>query len=246
MTLCVYILMFRKQIKNFFHKLFISNNFALERSLIPAIIPTSKENLTETLERLSFADEMQIDVVDGEFVPFVSWPYEPEGQVGEVSEMLQKYFVEVDLMVIRAVSAGREWQAAGAKRLIFHLEGLTQHEAETALSLKDDNCEIGFAINNDTDLSLLVSYINKLDFVQLMGIKEIGSQGQPFDERVLERIKTLRKSFPHLIISVDGAVSMETAGKLIAAGANRLVSGSAILKADEPKEAYKKISEILN
>ena len=61
-----------------------------------------------------------------------------------------------------------------------------------------------------------------------MGIEKIGFQGEPFDERVLDQIKALRKQFPEVTISVDGAVDFDTAPELIEAGANRLVAGSAI------------------
>ena len=72
-----------------------------------------------------------------------------------------------------------------------------------------------------------------IDFVQFMGIENIGYQGEPFDERVFEKIRELRERFPDTIISVDGGVSLENADKLIEAGANRLVSGSAIFESGD-------------
>ena len=71
-----------------------------------------------------------------------------------------------------------------------------------------------------------------------MGIAKIGSQGQPFDERVLERVRVLRAEYPELTISIDGSVNVETVVLLSQAGADRFVSGSAILKAKNPAEAF--------
>ena len=71
-----------------------------------------------------------------------------------------------------------------------------------------------------------------------MGIKEIGSQGQPFDERVLSRIRELKSIAPAILVSIDGSVTTETLPRLKEAGALRFISGSAILKAEEPREAF--------
>ena len=69
-----------------------------------------------------------------------------------------------------------------------------------------------------------------------MGIEKIGYQGQPFDERVIDQVKALRKEYPELIISVDGGVSFDTAPRLIEAGANRLVVGSVIFNSLDIRE----------
>ena len=81
------------------------------------------------------------------------------------------------------------------------------------------------------------------DFVQFMGIKKIGYQGQEFDTEVLDKISDLRKNFPDTIISVDGGVNFENAQDIVEAGVNRLVSGSAIYESDNIREA---ITELTN
>jgi pentose-5-phosphate-3-epimerase len=75
-----------------------------------------------------------------------------------------------------------------------------------------------------------------------MGIKHIGSQGQPFDERVLERVAKLRALYPSRTISIDGSVNRETLPQLKAAGADRFVSGSAILNQPDPVLAYTELT----
>jgi len=123
----------------------------------------------------------------------------------------------------------------GAKRIIFHLEaeGDLQEFKEFLEGIDlyiRDNTQIGVAINTTTPIRQLADLISNIDFVQCMGIEHIGYQGEPFDERVIDQIKSLRKEYPELIIAVDGGVNFETAPRLIKAGANRLVVGSAIFK----------------
>jgi ribulose-phosphate 3-epimerase len=78
-----------------------------------------------------------------------------------------------------------------------------------------------------------------------MGIARIGSQGNPFDERVLERIRALKSLYPDLEVSIDGSVRAETLPSLIEAGATRFAVGSAILHAEDPEEAYRTLSSIV-
>jgi len=85
-----------------------------------------------------------------------------------------------------------------------------------------------------------------LDFVQLMGIKKIGAQGQPFDEPTLARAKELRTKFPDLEIAVDGSVNGTTISQLLAAGVNRFAPGSAISRANDPILAFKELSALIN
>ncbi|MBX4211051.1 ribulose-phosphate 3-epimerase, partial [Candidatus Parcubacteria bacterium] len=108
------------------------------------------------------------------------------------------------------------------------------------------NIELGVAINPDTPNEKIAPYIKDVDFVQCMGIAKIGFQSQPFDTRVLDKIRSLRLAYPDLIISVDGGVSLETAPKLVEAGCNRLVSGSVIFNSTHIKETIAQFEQILN
>ena len=212
--------------------------------IIPAIIPTSLAELKSTLDRVTLADRIQSDVDDGKFLPFTSWPYEPKGAAEEVSDYLASKPTEIDLMVSDPVWAGQEWLLAGAKGLIFHLESL--QDPKEALALADEfSFDIGFSINNDTPLESLYPYIKSIDFVQIMGIDKIGQQGQPFDSRSLERIAELSALYPDTIISVDGGVTEASIKNLKEAGARRFVSGSAILKADNPEEKYREMLKMI-
>ena len=76
-----------------------------------------------------------------------------------------------------------------------------------------------------------------------MGIKKIGYQGQPFDEEVLKKIKDLRKKYPDITISVDGGVSFDNYKDLAKAGANKLISGSALYESENIKEAWEEMEK---
>lgn len=212
--------------------------------IAPAIIPRSRADLEMKLALVAFAPRVQIDVVDHSFNDQASWPYVPPGRPSDVKDHLKLTTVEVDLMAEEAVTAGREWLLNGAKALVFHLENLTDPEAAVDLR-KDFDLELGFAIGNDTPLEYLYPHIEQIDFVQLMGIGNIGLQGQPFDPRVLGRIATLRHLYPNLVISIDGGVNADTIRELQAAGANRFVVGSAILQAKQPEQSYRHLLKII-
>jgi ribulose-phosphate 3-epimerase len=206
--------------------------------IIPAIIPESFDHLTACIERVRpFAQEVQVDIVDGVFVPFTSWPYGEGGDVSALAQFTDSLDVEVDLMIHDPEAYLDAYARTGVASIVVHLESVTNieyvlaHRAQYAYRL-------ALSINNDTPLDALIPYIPHIDYVQFMGIAQIGSQGQPFDERVLERIAAVRSLYPSFMISIDGSVNGETAPHLRAAGADRLVSGSAILKAADPRVAY--------
>lgn len=211
--------------------------------IVPAIIPTSLTYLKDTIEAVSFAHEIQIDVVDGVFVPFSSWPYEPIGSPAEASALIDPYTVEIDLMVEKPIPAALAWHEAGAEMYVFHIETLSVAELE-AIGNRMRGRTIGISANNDTPLETLFEYAPFADYFQLMGIRAIGSQGQPFDEAVLERIKLVKDAYPNRIVSIDGSVNVDTLPRLKEAGADRFISGSGILKAETPQKGFEALASV--
>ncbi len=212
--------------------------------IVPAIIPKSAEDLKQTLAKLPFVHEVQIDVVDGKFVPFTSWPYSPSGIPKDLKTETDKFTIEIDLMVKEPVVAATAWLEAGADMLVFHIESLSlerlkMFKATTSVS-------IGVSALNDTPLEVFLPYIEVADYVQLMGISQIGTQGQGFDERVLERIIAIKTKFKNKLISIDGSVNKNTILALKEAGADRFVTGSAILSAENPQQAYLELYSLIN
>ena len=222
--------------------------------IIPAIMLQSFGDLRETVERfVGLVKVVQIDVMDGIFVPSSDWPYieKDEDQLLPFSRgeeelpFIHEVAYEIDLMVANPKREGIRWLSAGAERLVFHIESIDISDAEElAVAFRsaamhdirgDDarhavSVEIGIALNTDTPNKNIEHVLPYVDFVQCMGITKIGYQGQPFDDRVIEKIVDLREHHPDVIISVDGGVNLDTAPRLIRAGATRLVAGSAVLK----------------
>lgn len=208
--------------------------------IIPAIMPKSYDDLVEKMRLfVGVVPLVQLDIMDGRFVMARTWPYFPGDQhfariVSEEEGMpeWETLGFEVDLMVGRPEEAILQWIRAGASRIIVHVEGMKDFEAIRE-AIPEGLIELGLALNTTTSLSTIESYLDRIDFVQCMGIARIGFQGEEFDERVLAHIRALRASRPDMPISVDGAVNFETARVLVDAGATRLVSGSAILESDD-------------
>ena len=124
------------------------------------------------------------------------------------------------------------------KKYGYYGDSIVGIEIGIALNIKTPNEDIyKFFELNDAGRSLI-------DFVQFMGIREIGYQGQYFDERVLGKIRELRQSHSDTIISVDGGVTFENAHEIVEAGVNRLVSGSAIYESENIKEAIEEMKII--
>lgn len=212
--------------------------------IVPAVIPTSIEALSTQVVQLAGIPELHLDVVDGSFVSNISWPYEPAGEPAEVAQVLAGVSLEVDLMVNDPLPAAKAWIDAGADLLVFHVETISFEDfksfAETA------TISVGICAIQDTKDEVLAPYLSVADYVQVMGIAQIGSQGQPFDERVFERILWLRTIMPHLPISIDGGVNVDTLPKIIPHNLHRYIVGSAIVGQKNPQEAYAHLVELVS
>lgn len=199
--------------------------------IVPAILPKSFEELEQGLARLSgVAPLIQIDLV-GENVL--------SGQ--ETIPLWEEFDFEADSMLPNPVAEVRYCIDLGFSRIVVHADALGAKEAMTMLQETregDFAIQVGVALQSADSPEELTEFVGLFDYVQVMGIAHIGSQGQPFDPRAIALIKELRVQFPELIIQVDGAVAPHVR-ELVAAGANRLVIGSAIMRAENPREVYK-------
>jgi ribulose-phosphate 3-epimerase len=198
----------------------------------------------ETCAQLAFSPEYHLDVVDGQFVPAASWPYSPVGHPAEVQQFTDAYTLEVDLMVLDPLPAAEAWEAAGADMLVFHIE--TVSVEDLAAFASRTRATIGVSLHGDTPLADLTPYVPFAEYVQLMGIRTIGAQGLPFDERVLEWIPAVQKLYPEMMVSVDGSVNATTLPRLVAAGANRFICGSAIVGQPDPAAAHAALRALIN
>ena len=218
--------------------------------IIPAVLPKDFFELKDKLELIKdVAKTAQIDVCDGQFVPTATWPYKRQDDSYE--KILreedglpgwEKLLFEIDLMVNYPERIVEEWVTAGATRIIIHVEA--KGDVAEAIRILKDRVEIGLALGMQTPIEAIVPYIGDIASVQLMGIDNIGLQGQAFDIKVVDKVRAIRAAYPDLMISVDGGVSLETAALLVEAGVNRLVVGSAIFNSDNPIEAVAKFKKL--
>jgi ribulose-phosphate 3-epimerase len=212
------------------------------KHIAPAIIPESLAHLRESLALVRpFTREVQVDIVDGDFVPFTSWPYVPKASVEDLALFTPTFTIEMDLMVRRPEEVIPLYARVGVRSMVVHVES-TEDLGRIFMQRRELGFSLGLSVGNDTPLSHVTDHIEEIDYVQLMGIAHIGSQGQPFDVRVLERIAFLKERYPKLMVSVDGGVKEDTLPKLIEAGADRAVAGSAIFAAEDPEAAYAHLS----
>ena len=220
--------------------------------IIPAIMPKTYDDLAEKMGLFAgVVSLIQVDVTDGKFTSNRTWPYNARDEhfaqimvEGEGMPEWELLDFEADLMVENPEDAAGKWVAAGARRIVVHIEGVSDFEA-IRNAVPQDVVELGLALNPATPLSSVEPFLDQVDFVQCMGIANIGFQGEVFDERVLEHIRALRALRPELPISVDGGVNFETARTLVDAGAMRLVSGSAILKSGDVSLAIEEMRNLV-
>jgi ribulose-phosphate 3-epimerase len=214
--------------------------------IVPAVIPKDAAEVIAMTKALAFSHEFHLDLVDGKFVKAVCWPFEPLGEAIAVKPHTDKFTLEVDLMVENPIKAAREWIKAGADMLVFHIETIDVVSFIDFVEHTDRSVTVGVSFHGDTPVEALFPYATHADYVQIMGIHTIGSQGQPFDESTFDKIKKIRSEFPQLPISVDGSVNKETISRLMKAGVDRLIVGSAIVGQANPETAYRELHELAN
>jgi ribulose-phosphate 3-epimerase len=230
--------------------------------VIPAILPKDLDDLRDKMAQVSGqAPLVQIDVCDGKFVPSKSWPY-VKGGMDEFARITAEdegfpfwdsLDFEIDLMVKNPEEIAHQWVMAGAKRLVLHVESapnildiIEKLRGEYGAAKEETfGLEIGVALDirtsNDAAYEILDMIDEEgdsiIDFVQFMGIDNVGFQGQEFNDQVLEKISDLRNAYPNIPISVDGGVSYDNAADLISAGTTRLISGSVVFESGDIAKA---------
>lgn len=217
-----------------------------EKKLAPSILASNFLRLEEDLEMInnSNAHWLHIDIMDGNFVPNISFG---PAIVKSMKTVCSKIF-DVHLMIERPEWMIPAFVDAGADQITVHLE-TCHHLHRTIELIKSQGLKAGVAINPHNNIELLDDVLEDLDLILVMSVNP-GFGGQKFIYRSLNKIKQLRE---RLItrnlkkdIVVDGGVGLHNAEVILDAGANVLVAGSSILKAENPSGTIDKFLEILD
>ena len=206
--------------------------------IIPSVIANSFE---EVKQKITQIDDLtawaQLDIMDGKFVDPTTW------KTADDLEMLDgKIRLDVHLMVVKPEDELKLWLSF-VDRILVHVEA-TDHLAEIVEVFKGTPAKLGLVLKIDTPLDVLEDFATEISYVQLMSIDTLGYYGGKFDERIYDRIRQIKKTYPQIMVGIDGGVNLDNAFKLKEAGADNLIVGSAIWNSENIQETIKKFQAL--
>ena len=210
----------------------------------PSLLSADFLHLSKDIEMVnrSQADWFHLDIMDGVFVPNISYGLPV---VSQIKKMATKP-LDVHLMIVQPERYVEAFHKAGADILTVHYETCT-HLHRTIQQIKAQGMKAGVSLNPHTPVSLLEDVIEDIDVVLLMSVNP-GFGGQSFIEQTINKVDKLKKlimeSTSHTLIEIDGGVNFETGKRLVNAGADALVAGSFVFNSPDPEANIKGLKEL--
>ena len=210
----------------------------------PSLLAANFLNLHDDIEMInnSEADWLHMDIMDGVFVPNISFGF----PVLEAVSKICRKPLDVHFMIVKPERYIQQTAKTGAMMMNVHYEACT-HLHRTVQEIHDAGMKAGVTLNPSTPVCMLEDIIQDVDMVLLMSVNP-GFGGQIFIENTISKVKRLKsmivQSGSHALIEVDGGVQAETAPRLVEAGVDVLVSGSYVFKAKDPYQTIRELKQL--
>ena len=207
--------------------------------IAPSVLAADFLHLEEEAEIVNkYADIFHLDIMDGIFVPNISFGFPVVEAIAKVAEKP----MDTHLMIVEPWKYVERFATVGVNMLSFHYEAALGRTSETLSMIRSFGMKAGLVINPNISVDVLFPYLGELDYVLLMSVFA-GFGGQKFIESTYGRIMDLKKRIAQegldVPIEVDGGVGPSNAAALEEAGAGILVAGSSVFRAEDPEAAIK-------
>ena len=209
--------------------------------IAPSLLSANFACLKQEIDKIEAAQWIHYDVMDGHFVPNISFGY---SILKDISKVTDKY-LDVHLMISDPFKYVDNFIASNASLIVFHYEAVEENEIDKLIKyIKNNNVDVGIAIKPDTCQDVLKPFLSQLDLVLVMSV-EPGFGGQTFNHSAIEKISKLAKlreeNNYHYLIEVDGGINESTAKLCRQAGVDVLVAGCYVFNSDDYTKAIESL-----